>query len=142
MRGKTREIRGYPIKIQSSQLLKGEQLNPYYVNVELKPLFQKVSEKLRLTGAVRNNHEAVERLRKALSMVESENTIPKTRFENLHKQVDRLGAFLSLFIETTDMSEFVKDHYRRELGILGISDDIKKKLQKVDKLHYKGKTEE
>ena len=75
-------------------------------------------------------------------MVESENTILKTRFENLHKQVDRLGAFLSLFIETTDMSGFAKDHYRRELGILGISDDIKKKLQKVELASYKGKTEE
>ena len=78
----------------------------------------------------------------ALSMVESENTILKTRFENLHKQVDRLGAFLSMFMETTDMSDFVKEHYRRELGILGISDDIKKKFQRagVDRLHYKGKS--
>ena len=50
----------------------------------------KVAEKLKLAGTVKNNRDEIEELHKALSMVESENTILKTRFENLHKQQQRL----------------------------------------------------
>jgi len=45
------------IKMPTGKRVEGD-MNPYYVNVELKPLFQKVSEKSKLTGAVNNNQLA------------------------------------------------------------------------------------
>lgn len=60
----------------------------------------------------------------------------KQETEVIEKKLARVGAFLSMFMETTDMSEAIKAHYRRELGILGVSDELKPSPL-ADRLHVK-----
>jgi len=79
--------------------------------------------------------------RQDISKLKEEFTATKSELAQLiaeqQKQIARVGAFLSVFMESTDLSEHNKEHYRRELQLLGVSEEIKKpfNVKGVSKVH-------
>lgn len=94
--------------------------------------YQKAFEYLTINGV--QTRQDIVRLKEEFTATKSELA---QLIADQQKQIARIGAFLSVFIETTDLSEHNKEHYRRELQLLGVSEEIKKSfnVKGISKVH-------
>lgn len=96
--------------------------------------YQKAFEYLTINGV--QTRQDIVKLKEEFSATKSELA---QLIAEQQKQIARVGAFLSVFMESTDLSEDNKEHYRKELKLLGVSEEITKKfnVKGVSKIHAK-----
>jgi site-specific recombinase XerC len=103
-----------------------------YDEITIKEAYVKAFEYLTINGI--QTRQDISKLKEEFSATKGELA---QLIANQQKQIEKVGAFLSLFMETTDLSEDMKKHYRKELQLLGVSEEIKKPFNEkgVSKIH-------
>jgi len=121
------------IKMLTGKAVK-QDMDPYYVNVKLRPWFIKVSDELNLTRRSTTNHEKLGQLEEAIAQLQRESRNWKTVAETLDKRNERLEHdFEELTKKFEDLKEFlvkdmdlpnvIKRYYRYETVIEAIKDE-------------------
>lgn len=120
---------------------------PYLTGIDVKTAFLKLQKITGISTIIEESENNVKRIQtledaiienqKRTTTLETTNQVLTQRMTDHQKQIERVGAFLSLFMESTDLSEHLKEHYRNELKILGVSEEIKNKINRkgVSKIH-------